>query len=212
MIHPYAFVCPVEQLPDVAGVGGAAIEQLRIDDVAVVYSRAADRPAADPRADAVAHGLVVEALAAVTSSVVPVRFGESFAGVAQLAAAVRERLAGIAQGLEHVAGCVEVGVRVASPARRPVVSASTGTGYLRERLAALQDHDAVLNELHEHLQRASRDAQLSSRASFEAAYLVERHRVEDIERCVQAFAAAHPHLTVVCTGPWAPYSFGGGIS
>src|ERR1051325_9682075 len=115
MIHPYAFVRPLERLPDVTGVGGAAIEQLRIDGVAVVHSRGGDRPSADPRADAVAHGRVVEALAAVAASVVPVRFGESFAGEAQLAAAVRERLPGIDEALERVAGCVEIGVRVASP-------------------------------------------------------------------------------------------------
>ena len=212
MIHPYAFVRPIEQLPGVAGVGGGAIEQLRIEDVAVVYSDAADRSSADPRADAVAHGLVVEALAAVASSVVPVRFGEAFAGVPQLDAAVRERLPGITHALEQVAGCVEIGVRVASPASRPAVPAATGTGYLRERLAALHDHDVVLRELHEHLQNASREDTCASRGTFEAAYLVERDRIEEVERYVQAFAVAHPQSTVVCTGPWAPYSFGGGTS
>jgi hypothetical protein len=59
---------------------------------------------------------------------------------------------------------------------------------------------------------ASREAHVSSRGAFEAAYLLERGRVAEAERVVRAFADAHPALTVVCTGPWAPYSFAGGVA
>lgn len=212
MIHPYAFIRPIERLPEVSGVDGASIEQHRIADVAVVHSRHEERSVRDPRADAVAHGLVVEALAAIASSVAPVRFGESFADESRLVAAVEERLPAITAALERVAGCVEIGVRVATPAHAPAVVASTGTGYLQDRLAALHEHDVVMTELHERVEAVSREASVSSRGAFEAAYLVERSRVTQAERLVRDFADEHPELTVVCTGPWAPYSFTGGAS
>lgn len=210
MIHPYAFVRPIERLPDVSGVGGAAIDQLRVRDVAVVHSRHERPRDGDPRADAVAHGLVVEALASVASAVAPVRFGETFADESRLAATIEERLPAIVATLERVAGCVELGVRVAAPVRRASVVAANGTGYLQDRLAALHEHDLVMSGLHEQVASVSREASVSSRGAFEAAYLVERGRVAEAERRVRDFTAAHPELTVVCTGPWAPYSFAGG--
>jgi hypothetical protein len=209
MIHPYAFVRPIERLPDVRGVDGAPIEHLRVGDVAVVFSRHDGSSTPDPRADAVAHGLVVEALAAIASSVAPVRFGESFADELRLVAAVEERLPAIAAALDRVAGCVEIGVRVAAPARAAAVVAASGKEYLQERLAALHDHDVLMSGLHEHLESVSREANVSSRGSFEADYLLERDRVAEAERHVRAFAAEHAELTVLCTGPWAPYSFAG---
>jgi hypothetical protein len=209
MIHPYAFVRPIERLPDVRGVDGAPIEYLRVGDVAVVFSRHDGGSTPDPRADAVAHGLVVEALAAIASSVAPVRFGESFADELRLVAAVEERLPVIAAALDRVAGCVEIGVRVAAPVRAAAVVATSGKEYLQERLAALRDHDVLMSGLHEHLETVSRAANVSSRGSFEADYLLERDQVAEAERHVRAFAAEHAELTVVCTGPWAPYSFAG---
>ena len=209
MIHPYAFVWPIERLPDLTGVAGVAIEQLCLGEVAVVYSRHAGRAAGDPRADAVAHGRVVEALAMVSPSVAPVRFGETFADESRLVAAVEERLPAVSAMLERVAGCVELGVRVAAPVRPSAVVAPSGTEYLQEKLSTLRDHDLVMGELHERVASSSREAVVSSRGSFEASYLVEREHLSEAERLVHDFAAAHPELTVVCTGPWAPYSFTG---
>ena len=212
MIHPYAFIRPLERLPDVVGLGHAAIEQLCFRDVAVVYSRHEERLEGDPRADAVAHGLVVEALASAAASVAPIRFGEAFADESRLEAAVEERLSAIEATLERVADCVELGVRVAAPVRRGSVVASNGTAYLQDRLAALHEVDLVMSELHERVASASREASVSSRGVFEAAYLVECGRVAEAEQHVRDFTVAHPELTVVCTGPWAPYSFTGAVS
>jgi gas vesicle protein GvpL/GvpF len=209
MIRVYAFVTPLERLPPVAGVGGAALEQ-HGTDVAAVVSRHMGSGDGDPRLDAVAHGLVVEALTGLASAVLPVRFGETFADEAALDAALEGRRDEIREGLARVNGCVEVGVRVAARERRPPAAvAATGTDYMRARLAELVERDTVVHELHDRLTALARDTAQSDRGGFEASYLVERPRVAEVQGAVEEFAAAHPELTVVGTGPWAPYSFGG---
>ena len=210
MIHVYAFASRLDRLPELTGVGGATLEQRTLDDVAAVVSRHAAPPDGDPGRDAVAHGLVVEALAALATVVLPVRFGETFRDDAALELALRDRIHGIRRALERVDGCVEIGVRVVgSTLPRAATAPATGTGYMQERLAELAEHDAIVNELHRRLDALSRTSVETSRGGFDAAYLIERASVEGAQAAVRQFADAHPELTVVCTGPWAPYSFGG---
>jgi hypothetical protein len=40
-----------------------------------------------------------------------------------------------------------------------------------------------------------------------AAYLVDRDAVARFVRAVEAAQAANPQLSLLCTGPWPPYSF-----
>jgi hypothetical protein len=144
------------------------------------------------------HGLVVEGLLDHADAVLPVRFGERFPGDEELAAAVTPRLEALERQLDHVAGCVEVGVRIVprgEPAETP-----DGAAYmharLREQLAA--------EEVHRVLAAQARD---SVRSSRDAGYLVERADVPDFSRAVERLLESQPALDVLCTGPWAPYSF-----
>jgi hypothetical protein len=210
VIRVYAFVSGLDRLPALSGVDGAALEQHGTDVTAVV-SRHARSLRGDPRRDAVAHGLVVEALMTCADAVLPVRFGETLADEAALDRALAHRGDELRCALEHVRGCVEVGVRVfgSPPDHRVVDGTGTGTGYMRARLAVLGERDAIVRGLHERLERVARAVVEAPGATFEASYLVERAAVDAVQRAVTGFAGAHPELTVVCTGPWAPYSFGG---
>jgi hypothetical protein len=213
VIRVYAFVTQLERLPDERGVDGRPLEEHGLEAVSAVVSRHDGPPTGDPRADAVAHGLVVEALAALAPAVLPVRFGQTFADDEALAAVLRERLAGIRGSLERVRGCVEIGVRVAGATLpRSALAASTGTDYMQERLARLAEHDAIAHELHRRLEGISRASVQGPPGEFEAAYLVEGAQVATAQDAVRRFASSHPALTVVSTGPWAPYSFGGEAS
>jgi hypothetical protein len=203
MIHVYAFVRGLDDLPDVPGVSGAGLSKVPFGDVVAVVSTRDAGSATDPRADAVAHGLVVEALAATATAVVPVRFGETFEDDDALRAAVVEREAQLRAALDLVGNCVEIGVRVQAPAATAVAAAS-GTDYLRARLAE-SAHSAELEERLKPYVRASVKAQ-----GAETAFLVERPEAAAAVDAVRAFADEHPHLSVRWTGPWAPYSFGGG--
>jgi Gas vesicle synthesis protein GvpL/GvpF len=203
VIHVYAFVDELDGLPGVDGVGGAPLEALCAAGLTAVASRL-DRDGGDPRAAAVEHGLVVEALLDAAPAVLPVRFGERFATAADLDAAVAERAPALRSALERVRGCAEIAVRV-TPAAAPRAAAS-GTDYLYARLA----DEAKLAALGERLRpfaQASAEA-----AGGNVAYLVRRSDAEPALVAARAFADEHPDVDVSWTGPWAPYSFAGGVS
>jgi hypothetical protein len=210
VIRVYAFVTELQRLPDASGVGGRPLEEHPLEEVSAVISRHEAPSTDDPRADAVAHGLVVEALAALAPAVLPVRFGQTFADDAVLATVLSERLDGIRRALDRVRDCAEIAVRVAGATmHHSALAASTGTDYMQERLARLAEHDAITHELHRRLDELARASVQSTRGEFEGAYLLDRASVAAAQEAVRRFAASHPELTVVSTGPWAPYSFGG---
>lgn len=205
MIRVYAFALGLDRLPELRGVGGAQLAVHRLGDVGAVVSLETAAPAGDPRHDAVLHGLVVEALMERAPAVLPVRFGETFADDAALDGALTERMEELRVALERVRDCVEIGVRVAERETvAPVAAAANGTGYMRGRLASLAGSD----RLHEDLEALAKESVAS--AGGETCYLVERSQVGAVQASVREFSASHPDTPVVCTGPWAPYSFGGG--
>lgn len=148
--------------------------------------------------DPLRFGLVVERLRESVDSVLPVRFGEGFAGEEELSAAVAPRLEALEHRLAHVAGCVEVGVRIVPIAARE--DAPDGAGYMAARLR----EQRAVEEIHEALAAEARD---SVRTHCDAGYLLDRAEVDRFSLAVARLLESHPSLDVVCTGPWAPYSF-----
>ena len=207
MIHLYAFTPPAPQLPDATGIAGARLEACRVADVVAVISEV--DPGGAVRDAVVEHGLVVESLRELAEAVLPVRFGERFADRRELVAAVGDRVATLRESLARVRGCAEFGVRMVSERSPANVPAADGSTYMRARLASVVEADAVATELHEPLARCARASVVSDGAGYAAAYLVGEDEREDFEQALAGFVAAHPELTVVCTGPWAPYSFTG---
>lgn len=204
MIHLYAFADAGVRLPAVGGVGGSPLGLHVEGDVAAVVSSA---EGAVDRDAALAHGRVVEALRETAEAVLPVRFGERFATDGELAAAVAARADELRRRLDHVRGCVEFGVRMQPPeAEEP--SRASGGAYLRARLASVHRAAAIVEQLHEPLVRCAREAVLTPGiGDHAAAYLVRHEQRDAFERTLGAFIAAHPEVTVLCTGPWAPYTF-----
>ena len=183
MIHLYAFARGLRELD-------AGLESRPFGRVLAVVG--ADEP------DPLRHGLVVERLLDHADAVLPVRFGERFADDDDLSAAVAPRLEALERQLDHVAGCVEVGVRVVP--RSETVETVDGAGYMRARLR----EQLAAEEVHRALAARARD---SVRSSRDVGYLVARADVADFSRAVERLFESQPALDVLCTGPWAPYSF-----
>ena len=207
MIHLYAFTHAGEPLPAVVGIGGGELETCALDGIAAVVSNV---ETGSGREAVVAHGLAVEALREAAPAVLPVRFGERFADRSALRDAVGPRIKTLRAGLARVEGCAEFGVRMviertADGARQ----AADGSTYMRARLASLERADAVAAELHRPLARCARATVLAPGAHHAAAYLVRNEARPAFEQVLAGFISAHPEVTVVCTGPWAPYSFAG---
>jgi hypothetical protein len=161
------------------------------------------------------HEQVVERLMA-DRAVLPMRFGTTVPGVAALAAAVAARHDSFVAALDRVRGRVELGVRAVvaeGSAEVPAPpAAQTGRDYLLAKLGADRAARDAADELHAPL--AARAAAAQRRAAgageiLRATYLVEEAGVPPFLDVVERLRHGHPDVSLLCTGPWPPYSFVG---
>ena len=208
MIELYAITDnPGPPLPDVA----QPLELVAVDALAAVCTHAAD---ADVSAETLwRHEEVVEALMA-DRDLLPVRYGTRLDDERAVARAVEERRDELAAALERVRGAVELSVRVVAsgtvPATAIAADASSGAEYLRLRSRAEGSRERAARALHDPLSalaRASVEGRPRPPELFRAAYLVERDRVESFAAEVAELQEANAGLSILCTGPWPPYSF-----
>jgi mannose-1-phosphate guanylyltransferase/phosphomannomutase len=127
-------------------------------------------------------------------------YAGEYASATALREAVEPRLETLERRLRECSGCVEIGVRAALPARERSTSAD-GTAYMRARA----EEEGLLDDLDRRLKALARES-IAARAG-EVGYLVPRTDVDAFAADVERYASAHPELAIVCTGPWAPYSF-----
>lgn len=203
MIHVYAFVDGLIELPSIPGLAGAPLALEEGAGITAVVSLH-DGDDGDRREAAFAHGLVVETLVHAACSVLPVRFGERFADREALHSALAARSGDLRAALDRVRDCAEIGVTVA--AGPPATVQPTGTEYLRGRLAA----ETALEEIAVHLRAYIRAATEARGGSV--AYLVSRTDAGEALGAAHAYAAGRADVVLACSGPWAPYSFGGGVA
>jgi hypothetical protein len=203
VIRVYAFVSGLSTALRRPGVGGTPVELRWFEDVGAVVGY--DGPQVlIRRDDVVAHGLVVEDAAASALAVLPVRFGELVADERALEDAVHARLAALRRALDAELDAPANGVHVEAPPRRPAPAAAGGAEYLRARLA----DEAPAAHLHRQLERLVRASRRSGHG--DASYLVERTAVNAVRETVERCAVTFPDVSIMVTGPWAPYSFAHG--
>jgi hypothetical protein len=213
MIRVYGVVEGLDELPALAGLDDAPLERRRIGELEVVVSRAVAPPSAEvTREEVLRHAQVVEELAARSDALLPAQLGRGFRDDEQLADALRAQARELGERLEQVRGCVEFGLRALVTGASEHEKA-TGADYMRARLDDLRRQDRLVAELHEPLASLARENTLQRGAAGEirAAYLVEEANVEAFREAAGR-AEGSPDATVVCTGPWAPYSFAGGVT
>jgi hypothetical protein len=123
-----------------------------------------------------------------------------------------------ATALASVRGRVEIGVRAtangAAPASGTAPGAAaegSGRAYLARKLEQRRAAARIGEHLHAELTAVASAATFrlaaDPRPMFAGSYLVERDRVDEFRRAVEAAGAARPELAVACTGPWPPFSF-----
>ncbi len=212
MIHVYGVVDGLDELPALAGVDEAPLERRRVAGLELVLSSGERPPSGElSRETVLRHAQVVEALMGRSAAILPAQLGHAFRDEDQLAAAIEEQAAQLERGLERVRGCVEFGLRATGEAT-DVPEADTGAGYMHARLEQTRLEDDLVDRLHEPLARLARATTLQRRAGgVTAAYLVARDDAAAFEAAAARLERT-PGVTVVCTGPWPPYSFADGAS
>jgi gas vesicle protein GvpL/GvpF len=212
VIHVYGVVDGLDELPALAGVDEAPLERRRVAGLELVLSSGELPPSGElSRETVLRHAQVVEALMGRSAAILPAQLGRAFRDEDQLAAAIEEQAAQLERGLERVRGCVEFGLRATGEAT-DVAEADTGAGYMHARLEQTRLEDDLVDRLHEPLARLARATTLQRRAGgVTAAYLVSRDDAAAFEAAAARLERT-PGVTVVCTGPWPPYSFADGAS
>lgn len=136
----------------------------------------------------------------------PVRYGADVADERAAARVLEERHDELLAALDRVRGAVELSLRVRTVGEDADQPGAAPSG--REYLAARTRGAAIARELHETLAaRARAAARRPGPELLRAAYLVERAAVPAFVAEVQRLQGAHPDLALLCTGPWAPFSF-----
>jgi hypothetical protein len=148
-------------------------------------------------------------------TVLPARFGTAVPDDAAVVQLLGDRHDELHEALVRVAGAVELGVRArwsddTGALSRPS-GPSAGSRYmfarlqLRRRARELASHlDAVLGEL----ARARRSRLLPAEGTpVAAAYLVDRGHAEEFVHRSRRLDESIDDASLVCTGPWPPYSF-----
>jgi hypothetical protein len=216
MIHLYAVVEGLDELPPVAGLSDAPLERLRVRDLDVVVS---DTPPGGPVGSdesVLRHALVVEELMQRSAAVLPGRLGQAFPDTRALTRAVRADADRLRTALHRVRGCVELGLRVMRP--EPETDGAPeprgGAEYMHARLAETRELDRLAAEIDEPLARLSRASARrpgeSPRMLLDAAYLVPLDGIMAFRAEVSRLESSRAELAFVCTGPWPPYSFASG--
>ena len=150
-----------------------------------IVRAAGDEPAADADALWQRESLLEELMR--ERALLPIRYGTRVEDDDAAAAAVAPRDAELAAALDRVRGAVEVSVR-----------AVAGDGPVT----------AAPEAVHDRLSAAAREhARHDGPEPLRAAYLVDAGAVDHFVSTVRELQHEHPDLSILCTGPWPPYSF-----
>jgi hypothetical protein len=207
--------------PDVSGLDGATLSLSDGDGLFAIWSEHEEPRLEADESSLWEHERVVEAVLG-EGSVLPMRFGSWMPGsdaVLDLLAARREEFQ---LGLERVRGAVEIAVRaiVHAELSEPVHAFAddterSGTEYMLGRLNEEKRSVAIASLIHEPLlalSKASKPLSTSLSDSVNTAYLVARDDVVPFRAAVEKLDDTVEDATIVCTGPWPPYSFTPGES
>jgi glycosyltransferase involved in cell wall biosynthesis len=223
MLYLYA-ISDTGPSPEMSGLEDAPLRAIRQGDLVAVASEH-DELRLRPEESAIwAHEAVVETLMEA-GPVLPMRLGSTAEGPDSVVALLRERAVDFGHALEHVRGAVELGVRaaltrepaeVAAPVTAGAGSGGSGADYMLDRLNRKRAVDDAGARIRAALGPLARD-QTSIRSSHErmslrTAFLVDRGGIDEFVQAAEQLEDERDDLTLVCTGPWPPYSFTAGAS
>jgi hypothetical protein len=220
MIWVYA-ICERPDLPPPRrrGLAQAPLDGISEGALLAVVSRH-EHPPGEPALDALwVHERVVERLM-MQRAVLPMRFGSKASDDGELRAIMAARQHDFLAALDRVRGRVELGVRairredvgsdhgdrVTPPA--PIL---TGRDYLLSRLRDGRRAERAAAVIHEPLAALAvlcrRQPPRVADEVLRASYLVERGDVARFRAAVERIQRTNRELSILCTGPWPPYSF-----
>jgi len=172
------------------------------------------------------HEEIIEGLMEIGPTL-PVRFGTILTSANQVQTLLVEREAIFRSDLVHLAGRVEMGLRVLwnPPTPNPIEEAAaepipSGRHYLQRQAAVLQQMDQIRSQGESLAQAVNArlapfcvDVRMqilqTQRLLLSAAYLIERDSVETFQAQTGVLGQHYPELMCLTSGPWPAYHFVG---
>lgn len=222
-VYAYCVVPPGHPIPEgLAGLAGAAVEEVRSSDVAVWVTRGA-RP--EPGIQGIqTHNAVVEAAVTEQVTPVPLRFGQWLADEGALHAAIAEKATSYRERLADFAGCLEFGLRLIDPVdpesaqvvhRTPATSGLEYMRALQESSSLAERKRADSERLHAQIRDLMREVVREEKieeartphAVLTLSHLVARSDFNRYREKGRSIRGLFPELRMLLSGPWPPYSF-----
>jgi hypothetical protein len=196
------------------GLGGSSLRSISAGELVAIVS--AGKASAEATPDALLEFEHTVEMLMEERTVLPARFGTELDDEDAALDLLSTRHRQFADALRRVGGAVEMGVRAgwpdASGGDHPS-GETAGADYLLGRLAQQQRAQRVAAELDAALAGLARQGNCRilarSQGQVTAAYLVARPRIDEFLATCQKLADTVTEASVVCTGPWPPYSFVG---
>jgi hypothetical protein len=209
-VHLYAICSDATELPGCTGVHQQPLRFVSAAGLSALVSDAPAAPGEDAERELWEHEYAVEGLMA-NGDVLPARFGTQLRSDAALREVLVRRRGEFSAVLRRVAGACELAVRAAWRDRVPDAPAGGGAGYLAARAQAEHRAEALARQLDERLAPLSRERLLSVQGHptmpVVGSYLVDREQMSSFVATVDRLDEQTPGTSLVCTGPWPPYSF-----
>ena len=207
----------VDGLGDVAGMTGIRAEPLAtltFEATTVVAGWMADAPPVE-REHLASQDAVVRALHARAASLLPMRFGSTFATVDAAARAVTTLQSDLQERLERARGRDQMTLRIIGAARDAIpltastTTAMSGTDYLSARSAKATPPELVpLLDALKSLQHATRvEAGRHPELVATVYQLIDRGRAHEYRAAVEGVRGSLAGRTVRVTGPSPCYAF-----
>ena len=222
MLYLYAITDDAAGPFERTGLHGSVLRTVGADGLYAVVSQHVDLRLEATEDDLWAHESVVEEVME-RAVALPMRLGSVLADEMEVLELLRERREELTATLDRVRGTVELGVRAAIEplpgAERESTPAGSGPGtaYMLRRLGQARRGAEVAARIHEPLAMLARESRHrlgngapaggSRRPQLSASYLVDRGRVDRFRARVEELEDEVAEASIVCTGPWPPYSF-----
>lgn len=199
------------------GIGNETLVLVPVGGLVAVAGSLVGRPTADAET-LKKQDAVVRRLAGLFATLLPVRFGESAADEASVAAKIAPRESELTKALELVRGCVQMTLRVfgePDPAPEPVLASSGGPGarYLEARrqerltLRSLPEIGPLSLALRPLLRAERIERQAAGPLLGTAYHLVPREGTAAYLKAVEEARDRIGGRRIAATGPWPPYAF-----
>ena len=222
--YVYCLAEKIDAPPSVRGISGARVDVMTVEDWPLFVSEF-EGDAAPPvtRENVLAHDAVVRSMLSETTPL-PFRFG-TVQTQSQLVSYMRTHRAALAAKLAQIRGCVEMNVKIISPADTTGLNTTSepdeqgpGARFLKEKQRELLGSEQRAKEAREvatwleaQVEPFARQEQVSlcptEKLIVAAAHLIAREQVTKYRDHLASARNLRPELHFLVSGPWPPYTF-----